>query len=60
MNVWGTAWLVVLIVASVLYFGVAVFVIVRGARDLKELFAGGTEEPPEQQTTEPPPESAET
>ena len=47
MDARGTAWLVVLIVACVLYFGVALFVIVRGGQDLKELFAGGTKDQPE-------------
>ena len=47
MSTWGITWLVVLIVASVLYFAVAIFVIIKGGKDLRELFAGGTEEPPE-------------
>ncbi|MBN2566436.1 MAG: hypothetical protein JXB46_12075 [Candidatus Eisenbacteria bacterium] len=47
MNGMGVFWLVVLIVACVLYFAVAIVVTIKGAGDLKELFAGGTEEPPD-------------
>ena len=44
MSAWGVLWLVVLIVACLLYFGVAIFVTIRGAGDLKELFSGDRDE----------------
>lgn len=55
MNAWGTFWIVVLIVSCVLYFGVAIVVTITGAGDLKELFAGGTEEPPADKPTDEKP-----
>jgi len=52
MNTMGHVWLWVLIVSSVLYFAVAVFVTIRGAGDLRELFSGGTDDAPEEPSEE--------